>query len=57
MNEECVGLQGYVKLCLDESEEKAERGLLKVAPVVADKPPPAIHGFAKMAFFHYQSYC
>lgn len=29
-------------------ERQAERGLLKVAPVVADKMPPAIRGFAKM---------
>lgn len=33
-----------------EREGEAERGLLKVAPVVGDKLPPATQGFAKMSF-------
>lgn len=33
-----------------EREREAMRRLLKVAPVVADKLPPAIQGFAKMPF-------
>lgn len=33
-----------------EGEREAGTGLLKVAPVVADKLPPAIQGFAKMPF-------
>ena len=33
-----------------QREREAQRGLLKVAPVVADKLPPAIQGFAKMPF-------
>lgn len=41
-----------MKLCpySRERERDAERGLLKVAPIVADKLPLAVHGFAKMPY-------
>lgn len=40
-----------MKLRLYKREGEAERGLLKVAPVIADKLPLAIYRFAKMPFF------
>ena len=44
----CAAAGMYVvKMCLCK-RETAEKGLPEVTPVVADKLPPAIQGFAKM---------